>query len=146
MSECRCPACREHEGELSIALRASLLAWADESPPADLRARVLARALGAVHQAPAPKAAPHALPLFALVPVMAVLVAAIRLVAMWGPAWRYWPRLLGPAVLDVVGPTGIAAVLMLVLGGLAALALAPALFLESQGPTRRRRRALGLHG
>jgi hypothetical protein len=49
-------------------------------------------------------------------------------------------------VLDVLGPTGIAAFLTLGVGALATLALAPALFLESQGLPRRRRRTLGLHG
>ena len=144
MTECRCPACREHEDELA-ALELSFEAWADEAPPAFLRARVLARATGTVQQAAARTTAPDALSLFAVVPVMAALVAGIRLLAAWGPACRYWPRLAGPAVFEALGPTGIAAFLLLGVGALATLALAPALFLESQG-LMRRRRTLGLHG
>lgn len=145
MTECRCPACREHEDELS-ALELSFEAWADEAPPALLRARVLARAIATPQQAPLPVLAPHALPLFAVVAVMAALVAAVRVLALWGPACRYWPRLAVPALCEVLGPTGVAAFVMLGVGALVTLALAPALFLESQGLTRRRRSALGLHG
>jgi hypothetical protein len=144
MTECRCPACREHEDEVS-ALELAFEAWTEEAPPAPLRARVLARALSTVQQAPVRAIAPDALSLFAVVPVMAALAAAIRLLAAWMPASRYWPHLAVPAVLDVVGPTGVAVFLMLGVGALVTLALAPALFLESQG-LMRRRRTLGLHG
>ena len=144
MTECRCTACREHEDDLS-PLELSFEAWADEAPPAHLRARVLARAMSSVQETPVRAMAPDALSLFAVVPVMAALAAAIRLLAAWMPASRYWPHLAMPALLDVVRPTGIAAALMLGLGAVATLALAPALFLESQGPIRRRR-TLGLHG
>ena len=144
MTECRCPACREHEDELS-GLGLSFEAWTDEMPPAHLRARVLARAAGAVQPAPVRAMAPDALSLFAVVAVMAALAAAIRLLAAWMPGWRYWPHLAAPLVLDVVGPTGVAVFVTLGLGALATLALAPALFLESQG-LMRRRRTLGLHG
>jgi hypothetical protein len=144
MTECRCEVCRAYEDERS-AERIVLHAWADEAPPAFLRARVLVRALATPQRAPAPVDVPHALPLFAVVAVMAALVGAIRLLASWGPDGRYWPRLVAPAVLDVLGPTGVAAFLMLGMGALATLALAPALFLESQGLVRRRR-TLGLHG
>jgi hypothetical protein len=144
MTECRCPACREHEDELS-ALELSFESWADEAPPAHLRARVLARVVSSVQEAPVRGMAPDALSLLVVVPVMATLAAAIRLLAAWMPAWRYWPHLAVPAVVDIVGPTGVAAVVMLGLGALVTLAMAPALFLESQGPIRRRR-TLGLHG
>jgi hypothetical protein len=144
MTECDCKVCRASEDERS-AEGIVLNAWADEVPPAFLRARVLARAVAAPQQAPAPVTVPHALPLFAVVAVMAALVGAIRLLVLWGPDGRYWARLVAPAVLDVLGPTGVAAFLMLGVGALATLALAPALFLESQG-LMRRRRTLGLHG
>ena len=52
---------------------------------------------------------------------------------------------LGLTEIDVLGPTGLAALMMLSVGALATLAIAPALFLESQG-LMRRRRTLGLHG
>jgi hypothetical protein len=149
MTECDCAVCRAYQDERSAA-GTFLHAWADEAPPASLRARVLARAIAAPQQAPpqarAPVSAPDALPLFAVVAVMAALVAAIRLIALWGPAWRYWPRLAGLTMLEALGPTGIATLLLLGTGALVTLALAPALFLESQGLLRRRRRTLGLHG
>jgi hypothetical protein len=148
MTECDCGVCRAYQDERS-AEGTFLHAWVDEAPPASLRARVLARAIATPQQAPAsvtaPVRAPDALPLFAVAAVMAALVAAIRLIALWGPAWRYWPRLAGLTMLEALGPTGVAAFLMLGLGALATLALAPALFLESQG-LMRRRRTLGLHG
>ena len=144
MTECDCDVCRACEDERS-AERTALHAWADEAPPAFLRARVLARAVGTPQQAPASVAAPHALPLFAVVGVMAALVAAVRVLALWGPVCEYFPRLTGPAVCEVLGPIGVAAFLMLGVGALATLAMAPALFLESQG-LMRRRRTLGLHG
>jgi hypothetical protein len=144
MTECRCPACREHEDELS-ALELSFEAWTDEAAPAHLRARVLMRAVSAVQEAPVRAMAPDALSLFAVVPVMAALAAAIRMLAAWMPASEYWRHVAVRAVLDVVGPTAVAVFLMLGVGALATLALAPALFLESQG-LMRRRRTLGLHG
>lgn len=144
MTECDCDVCRAVEDERS-ADRIALHAWADEAPPAFLRARVLARAIATPQQAPAPFTAPHALPLFAVVGLMAALAAAVRVLSLWGPVCDYFPRLAGPAVFEVLGPIGVAAFLMLGVGALATLAMAPALFLESQGLVRRRR-TLGLHG
>ena len=135
-----CAACREYVAELS-AVQGALEAWVEEPPPATLRARVLARAAAAPRQAPKPSAAAHALPLFALVPVMAVLVAAIRVLAGGLAAWASAPGSEGLVLLDLIGPTPIAALCLLALGGLATLALAPALFLESRGP----RHTLGAH-
>jgi hypothetical protein len=145
MTECRCPACLEHEDELSAAGLA-LPAWPDEAPPPSLKARVLARAVSTMPHTPVPAHAPDALSLFAVVPAMAALAGAVRLLAAWIPAWRYWPHPAVPVVLEVLGPTGLAAVMMLGAGALATLAAAPALFLESQGRMRRRERTLGLHG
>jgi len=128
-----CSACREYVGDLS-ALQGTLEAWAEEPPPATLRARVLARAAAAPRQAPKPSSAPDALPLFALVPVMAALVAVIRVLSGGLEAWASAPGSEGLALLDLIGPTPVAALCLLALGGLATLALAPALFLESRGP------------
>ena len=127
-----CAECRAYREELG-GLQAVLETWAEEPPPPALRERVLARAVATSRQAPAPAARPHALPLILLVPVMAVLVAATRIVAVGLEAWIDAPE--GSLVLlDVLGPTASAALLLLALGGLATLALAPALFLESRGP------------
>jgi predicted anti-sigma-YlaC factor YlaD len=130
-----CAACREYVADLS-ALQGTLEAWADEPPPATLRARVLARAAAAPRQAPKPSPAPDALPLFTLVPVMAALVAAIRVLAGGLSSWASGPGSETLALLDLIGPTPVAALFLLALGGLATLALAPALFLESRGPRR----------
>jgi hypothetical protein len=135
-----CAECRAYREELG-GLEAALATWVDEPPPPALRERVLARALATPHQAPAPRSTPHALPLFLLVPVMAVLVAATKLVAAQLEAWLDTPSLVGVVLLDVLGSTASAALLLLALGGLATLALAPALFLESRAP----RRTLGAH-
>jgi len=128
-----CATCREYAAELS-ALQETLEAWVDEPPPTTLRARVLERAASAPRQAPKPSLVPHALPLFALVPVMAALVAAIRVLAGGLAAWASAPGSEGLALLEMIGPTPVAALFLLALGGLATLALAPALFLESRGP------------
>ena len=128
-----CDACREYVAELTAVQRA-LEAWLDEPPPATLRARVLESVASAPRQAPPPSLAPHALPLFALVPVMAALVAAIRVLAGGLAAWASAPGSEGLALLELIGPTPVAALFLLALGGLATLALAPALFLESRGP------------
>jgi hypothetical protein len=135
-----CAACRAYREELA-GLQAALQTWVEEPPPPALRERVLARALATPRQAPAPRSTPHALPLFLLVPVMAALVAATMLVAAQLEAWLYSPGYHGLVLLDVLGPTASAALVLLALGGLATLALAPALFLESRGP----RRTLGAH-
>jgi hypothetical protein len=106
----------------------------DEPAPATLRARVLARAAAAPRQAPKPSSAPDALPLFALVPVMAALVAVIR---SCPEGWRPGPRRPAPkglALLDLIGPTPSPRCSCSPWEGLATLALAPALFLESRGP------------
>jgi hypothetical protein len=102
---------------------------------------VLAHALATARQAPAPAVTHDARALFLLVPVMAALVAATRLVAAQIETWLYSPGYGGLVLLDVLGPTASAALLLLALGALATLALAPALFLESRGP----RRTLGAH-
>jgi hypothetical protein len=79
--------------------------------------------------------------LFLLVPVMAVLVAATRIVALQLEAWLDASGYGRLVLLAVLGPTASAALLLLALGAGATLALAPALFLESRGP----RRTLGAH-
>ena len=135
-----CAACRAYREELA-GLQAALQTWMEEPPPPALRERVLARALATPHQAPAPRSTPHALPLFLLVPVMAVLVATTKLVAAQLEAWLDAPGFGSLVLIDVLGPTASAALLLLALGGLATLALAPALFLESRSP----RRTLGAH-
>lgn len=135
-----CEACREYGAELS-GLQQALAVWADEPAPNGLRERVIERALAAPRAAPRPAASSGALPLFGLVPVMAALVAAIHLLAGQLTTLPSSPGSAGLTLIDFLGPTASAALLLLALGGLAALALAPALFLESRGP----RRTLGAH-
>ena len=53
MTECDCDVCRACEDERS-AERIALHAWADETPPGFLRARVLTRAIATPQLAPAP--------------------------------------------------------------------------------------------
>jgi hypothetical protein len=135
-----CGACRDYGADL-FGLQHSLEAWVDETPPAGLRERVMERALAAPRAVPRPAAAADALPLFGLVPVMVALVVAIRLVAGQLTALAYPPGSAGLTLVDLLGPTASAVLLLLALGGLATLALAPALFLETRGP----RRTLGAH-
>jgi hypothetical protein len=72
---------------------------------------------------------------------MAALVAAMKLVAVPLEAWLDASGYGRLVLLEVLGPTASAVLLLLALGGLATLALAPALFLESRGP----RQTLGAH-
>ena len=135
-----CAECRAYREELG-GLQAALQTWVDEPAPAALRERVLARALATARQAPAPAPMHDARGLFLLVPVMAALVAATKVVAAQLEAWLDAAGYGSLVLLDVLGPTASAALLLLALGALATLALAPALFLESRGP----RRTLGAH-
>ena len=131
-----CASCREYLAALA-EIEGTLRAWPDERPPAGLADRVMARALRPARQAPALRAAPTAMPLLGLVPVLAALLAAIRQLASWLPTRPFWPRLEVPPLVEIVIPFGAAAFILLVLGGLGALAIAPALVLETAGGMRR---------
>jgi anti-sigma factor RsiW len=128
-----CAACRAYRAELT-ALTTALAGWHDEAPPAATAERIVARAVQSP-QAPAtgrPKPQAGALPLLALLPVMGALVHLIGLVATWLPALSFWPRLDQWPTLEPVVPFAAATVALLLIGGLAALAAAPALVMESR--------------
>jgi hypothetical protein len=111
---------------------AALREWPEEDPPPDLAARVVSRATQLPQQAPAGASVPSAMPLVVLLPVIAVLVVSIRQLAEWLAALSFWVVLEEwPAVQDAA-PFGAAVVLLFALGGLASLAAAPALVMESR--------------
>jgi hypothetical protein len=131
-----CLACGPYLADLTIVEHA-LTQWKDHAPPA--MADVIVDHAVRVPQA-APKVRPRArravrtdaLPLLGLLPVMAAIVILTRAVAAWLPALSFWPRLEDWPTLAPVLPIAAAGFAMLVLGGLATLAAAPALVLESR--------------
>jgi len=132
-----CAACREYL-EMLGRVEGALRAWADEAPPVDLGRRVLEalppRPLRRVP--PARRPDPEASALLSLIPAMALLVAAVRWAGGWLAASAYWPQLEKWTALHALGAWGVAALLLLALGGLAALAVAPALVFESRRHAR----------
>lgn len=125
-AECRAylQALREIEGALA--------GWGEEKPPVDLRERVLARATRPA-QLPArrnPAAAPSAAPLLAMLPVMAAVVLAVNHLGAYVARWPYWEAL-APWLQDVA-PFGAVAAALAVAGGVASLAMAPVLVLDSR--------------
>jgi hypothetical protein len=133
-----CASCREYLAAL-MDIEGTLRRWPDERPSASLGDRVLAHAVRPARQAPALRTAPSAMPLLGLLPVMAALLAAIRQLASWLPTLAFWPQLDASPLLALVFPFGVAALMLLVLGGLSTLAIAPALVLETAGGLRRGR-------
>jgi anti-sigma factor RsiW len=127
-----CPACGEYLATLS-ELSESLTKWHDEAPPAGMGQRIVAQAVRSP-QPPFGVARPpaDALPLLGLLPVMGALLTLIRLVAAWLPALSFWPRLEQWPALQPIVPFAAATVALLALGGLATLAAAPALVLETR--------------
>jgi len=127
-----CPRCQEYLRVLSD-VDAALREWPEEAPPPDLAARVLSRATRWPQHPPAKASVPSAMPLVALLPVIAALLVSIRQLAQWLAALPFWVALeTWPAVVQDVAPFGAAALLLFGLGGLASLAAAPALVLESR--------------
>jgi hypothetical protein len=123
-----CPGCAAYLATLR-EVEGALLAWRDEAPPADgweaLRARVAA--------APRPGAArpwPRSAELLALLPAMGACLAAAWLLAGGLAALPFWPWLAQWAAVQWLGSFGVAVVVLVLLGGLGSLALAPALLLE----------------
>jgi hypothetical protein len=131
-----CAACRDYLAALA-SIEGTLRAWPDERPPARLVDRVLVHAVPPARQAPVRRPAPSAMPLLSLLPVMAALLAALRHLASWLPTLAVWPQLDTSPVLELVIPFGVAAFVLLVMGGLSTLAIAPALVLETAGGVRR---------
>jgi hypothetical protein len=137
-----CAACGRYLAELEDLGRV-LRAWPDAAPPPGMGPRIVAQAALVAQAAPArrapaarpPRARADALPLLALVPLMGALVELGRRIAGWLPDLAFWPRIeewpsLAP-VLPVL-PVVAATLVLLAIGGLATLAAAPALMLESR--------------
>lgn len=127
-----CLACRQYIAELE-ELGQALAGWQNEVPLPGMAERIVARAVRSP-QPPPRVARPRAdaLPLLGLLPVMGALVALIRLVAVRLPALSFWPRLEQWPALEPVVPFVAATLALLALGGLATLAAAPALVLETR--------------
>ena len=125
-----CASCREYLATVS-AIEQALLAWPDEPAPAGILEGLLARVSRPPARAPAASPPPSALPLLCLLPVMAALVAGIRMLAGRLAALPLWPQLAGSPAADAAIAVGAAAGVALGVGALATLALAPALVLET---------------
>jgi hypothetical protein len=128
-----CLPCRQYLASLS-ELEAALGAWRDDVPPAGMAERIVAHAVSAP-QPPFAVARPpglDALPLLGLVPVMGAVLMLIRMVAARLPALWFWPRLEQWPALEPIVPFAAATVALLAVGGLATLAAAPALMLETR--------------
>jgi hypothetical protein len=126
-----CPRCQEYLHVLA-AVESVLDEWPDEAPPPELAAGVLSRATRLPQHAPAAMPVPSAMPLVGLLPVIVVFLLSIHRLAEWLaelPLWvvfENWPAVQGAA------PFGAAVVVLFALGGLASLAAAPALVMESR--------------
>jgi hypothetical protein len=129
-----CPRCQEYLGLLSD-VEVALHEWADEPPPPGLADRVLSQAVRSTQPAPAAPV-PSAMPLIGLLPVIALMLASVRHLGGWLAALPIWSALEGWPAVEWAAPFGTAVVVLFVLGGLASLAAAPALVLES-GERRR---------
>jgi predicted anti-sigma-YlaC factor YlaD len=125
-----CAECRAYLR--AIAELEAAIVGADDTPPADLRESVLERALSQ-RQAPAPakvRPAAGAAGLLGLLPVMAMLMALVHTLGTTVAGWVDWQALVPQA--PNVAPFAVAVVVLLVAGGLASLAMAPALVLENR--------------
>jgi len=127
-----CPRCQEYLRILS-GVEAALHEWREESPPPGLADRVLSRATRLPQHAPPVVASvPSAMPLVALLPVIAVLLVSIRTLAERLAALPLWALLENWPAVQVAAPFGAAALVLVALGGLASLAAAPALVMETR--------------
>jgi hypothetical protein len=75
---------------------------------------------------------PSAMPLVGLLPVIAALVLSIRELAQWLGGLPYWVLLEKWPAVQNAAPFGAAAFVLFALGGLASLAAAPALVMDSR--------------
>jgi hypothetical protein len=126
-----CPRCQQYLRILSD-VDGALREWPDEAPPPDLAARVLSRATRLPHHAPARASLPGAMPLVVLLPVIATLLVSIRQLAQWLAALPFWVVLEKWPAVQGAAPLGAAVLALFALGGLASLAAAPALVMESR--------------
>jgi hypothetical protein len=128
-----CAPCREYLGMLATVDDA-LRAWSDEPLPAGLVEGVLRRVPAPERRAPAPAPATNALALLGVLPVMAMLVAAIRVLAGRLAAQPFWPELASFPAAELALSFGAAALVTFGLGALATFALAPALVMDAGRP------------
>jgi hypothetical protein len=126
-----CPRCQEYLRVLSD-VDAALRAWPEEAPPPDLAARVLSHATRLPQRASRVAPVPSAMPLVGLLPVIVTLLLSIREMAQWLAALPFWASLEEWPAVQVAAPFGAAALVLFALGGLASLAAAPALLMESR--------------
>jgi len=126
-----CPRCQDYLRVLSD-VDAALRAWREEAPPPDLAARVLSQATRLPQRASMVAPVPSAMPLVGLLPVIAALLLSIRELAQWLAALPFWASLEEWPAVQVAAPFGAAAFVLFALGGLASLAAAPALLMESR--------------
>jgi hypothetical protein len=126
-----CPRCQEYLRVLSD-VDAALRQWPEEAPPPDLAARVLSRATRLPQHPPARASVPSAMPLVVLLPVIAAVLVSIRQLAQWLAALPFWTLLEKWPAVQGAAPLAAAVAMSFVLGGLASLAAAPALVMESR--------------
>jgi hypothetical protein len=126
-----CPRCEEYLRVLSD-VDAALRAWPEEAPPPDLATRVLSQATRLPQRASRVAPVPSAMPLVGLLPVIAALLLSIRELAQWLAALPFWSSLEEWPAVQIAAPFGAAALVLFALGGLASLAAAPALLMESR--------------
>jgi hypothetical protein len=126
-----CARCQEYLRILSD-VEAVLSQWTDEAPPPALAARVLSQVTRWPQHRPVVAAVPSAMPLVGLLPVIAALLLSIRELAQWLAALPFWASLEAWPAVQVAAPFGAAALVLFALGGLASLAAAPALLMESR--------------
>jgi hypothetical protein len=126
-----CARCQEYLQMLS-GVDSALREWEEESPPPELAARVLSRATGLPQHRTVTASVPSAMPLVGLLPVLAALVVSIRQLAGWLGDLPFWTALEGWPVVQNAAPFAAAVVVLFMLGGLASLAAAPALVMESR--------------
>lgn len=126
-----CPHCQEYLHILST-VEAALHEWPEEAPPPELAARVLSRATRVPQYRPVAASVPSAMPLVGLLPVIAAFLVSIRQLAGWLGGLPFWTALEGWPVVQNAAPFAAAVVVLFMVGGLASLAAAPALVMESR--------------
>jgi anti-sigma factor RsiW len=126
-----CASCRDYLAGLT-QLEQILRVWPDELPAAGswsrIRARIALAAPPREHTRPLPDAAA----LLGLVPMMIAGLALARQLAGQLTSMAWWPQLSSWPVVSSLGSFGMAVVVLLLLGGLGSLALAPALLMEGR--------------
>ena len=125
-----CASCQEYLAMLR-QVEGMLGAWQDEAPPAGAWEALQSR-ITRVPRRPPARALPGAAALLALLPGMAAVLALAQMVGAVLRSLPFWPWLAQWPGVDVLGSSGLAVLLLVVLGGLGSLALAPALLLESR--------------